>query len=208
MKMTNDLKELEMKLLRSSQYYGQYLGIDILSRHIQWCKETLSPCAKKNSSIEFLHLDVKNNRYNPQGKLSTQDADFGLKPKSTDVILLTSVFTHMYEDEILEYLHKIKSSLAPEGRVLATAFLLNDSWAECEQAGLSAYPMPYELNEHCRYKDEKDPLHAIGYSQDWFCELIKKTGLKLESDPILGRWCGRKEGYRWQDILILSHDHD
>src|SRR3954447_19991659 len=47
-------------LLRSGGFAGPYLGLDILARHIAWCRAHLSPVS--GGRFRFEHLDIRNGR--------------------------------------------------------------------------------------------------------------------------------------------------
>lgn len=106
-------------LLRAGGFRGRYLGLDILPRQIAWCQENFTPLSE--GSLRFELVDIKNDRYNPAGRLSPRSVSFDVETGSADVVLLASVFTHMYADDIVHYLGEIRRMLRPEGRCLATA---------------------------------------------------------------------------------------
>lgn len=191
-------------LLRREAFSGVYYGLEILPRHVAWCQDNITPCGP----YRFLHLDVHNARYNPTGKHRIFDVDFSEMPK-VDVVCFFSVFTHLYEEEIRFYLREAGALLRPGGKVVGTAFLLNDSSRAGESVGTSRYPMPHRLNAHTRYFNEGDPLHAIGYEQAAFEGMVRDTGLVVE-DVVLGSWCGRAPNEAFdpfQDLLIAGAPH-
>ena len=182
---------------------GQYLGFDILPRHIAWLSENLS-AAPSPAHLEFRHFDVHNGRYNPNGKLKATQVALPAASTAPDLILAFSVFTHMYADEITHYLSELATQMNEGSIFCATFFLMNASWQECEAAGSSAYPMQFELGEDCRYFNEEDPLHAIAYREEWVLAACAEAGLELADDIHLGGWCGRgRQQSCYQDTLFL-----
>jgi SAM-dependent methyltransferase len=180
-------------------FQGRYRGFDILPRHIAWCIENLT-----RDNIKFSHLDIKNDRYNPKGELDARSVNLGLGKGSVDVVLATSVFTHMWPDEITNYLAQISRALRSGGRAYLTFFLLNDSWKALDAAGKAkAYPLPHFSPEgNYRYMNPENPLHVIAFSEDWLADQFTVVGLDVEQ-VCLGQWAGRSDAQRWQDVFIV-----
>jgi SAM-dependent methyltransferase len=183
-------------------FEGTYLGLEILPRHVAWCSDTLTPAS--GGLLEFGHLDVRNARYNPGGSMAASEATFAVSDGVVDVAVLTSVFTHMYAVEIERYLAELARVLRPGGRALTTFFMLDETWLECELAGRSAtLPMRFALGESCRYHNEKDPLHAIGFTPTWIRAAVADAGLRIYAlRP--GDWCGRRAARGYQDTVVLE----
>lgn len=188
-------------LLRRPGFEGTYVGMDILDRQIRWCAENLAPCGGGRFAFRF--LDVQNGRYNPTGAIAPDEVDLGVPDGEADVVVLTSVFTHMHENEIRHYLREIRRMLAPRGRAYVTFFLLDDEVRANEAAGRTGYPLPYELAPHCRCMTQEDPLHVIAYDERWVLERLAEAGLEAV-ELHHGEWGGRGEGLDFQDTLILA----
>jgi len=183
-------------------FEGAYLGLEILPRHVAWCSEAITP-ASPGGRLEFRHLDVRNERYNPTGSTSATEASFGVEDASVDVAVLTSVFTHMYPAEIVRYLGELRRVLAPGARALTTFFALDETWREAQLAGPGTLPMPHVLDATCRYHSAEDPLHAIGYAPAWIRQAVSAAGLQVYATR-LGDWCGRPAARGYQDTFVLE----
>jgi SAM-dependent methyltransferase len=183
-------------------FEGTYLGLEILSRHVAWCSDTLTPAS--GGQFEFGHLDVRNERYNAGGAMAASEATFEVSDDVVDVAVLTSVFTHMYAAEIERYLAELARVLRPGGRALTTFFMLDETWLECELAGHSTtLPMRFALDESCRYHNESDPLHAIGFTPTWIRSAVADAALRIYAlRP--GTWCGRRAARGYQDTVVLE----
>ena len=155
-------------LLRSGNK-RPYIGIDILKKQIAWLRANFSSVAP---SYEFRHFDVKNGRYNPGGTLDPADFRITDIPSPVAAIFSMSVFTHMYEADIILYLKEFKRVMSPSSVAVATAFLL-DSTAR------RAYVFNERVNDHCSYYVREDPLLAIAYSTDWFRETLNELGFSV-----------------------------
>jgi SAM-dependent methyltransferase len=183
-------------LIRWRGREGRYLGMDILPKHVAWCQAHLG-----GGSIRFEQMDVQNDRYNPKGKKTPTEVEFA--PLNADVVVLTSVFTHMWPDDIVHYLKQIRIALANDGTAYLTFFLRNASQAQSEQEGRSEFPLRQEVSSFCSIHDPENPLHVIAYDEDWVLQQIEDTGLSCSQPPLLGSWCGRQSD-RFQDVLVVT----
>jgi SAM-dependent methyltransferase len=184
-------------LLRS-HFTGRYRGFDILPKHVAWCVENLA-----GPHVEFSHLDVQNDRYNPTGTQGAATVDLGLEPASADVILATSVFTHMWPDEIGNYLRQMARALRLEGRAYLTFFLMNDSWRALDRDGKPTFPLPHGSEDGAyRFMNPDNPLHVIAYEQPWVEAQMEAAGLEV-IDVRLGFWAGRESPALLQDGVVV-----
>jgi hypothetical protein len=126
--------------------------------------------------------------------------DVGLEP---DVVLVASVFTHMYPDAIAHYLDEIGTLIGRSTRIMATFFLINDSQRQAEADGRSRYPLEHEFNNFARYWNRDDPLHVMAYQKDWVVSQAAEAGLEIRATH-LGSWCGRTDARPYQDTLIMG----
>ena len=129
---------------------------------------------------------------------------FDVADASVDVVVLASVFTHMYPRDVRHYLGELGRLLKPSGRALATFFALDETWREAETADRSSLPMPFELEPGCRFHRESDPLHAIGYAPTWIRGEVDGAGLRIFACR-LGTWCRRAAALGYQDTFVLEH---
>ena len=105
---------------------GTYTGIDITPQSIAWCQRHIS---RRYPLFTFVHADLYNKRYNPDGKLHANSYTFPFADRTFDFVFLTSVFTHLLPADATHYLQEIARLLAPQGNALLTFFLLNDRQA-------------------------------------------------------------------------------
>lgn len=190
--------------LRRAGFDGRYLGFDIVPRAVDWCRDVLAPAS--GGALAFQHLDVHNDRYNPGGALTASEVSFPLADAGADIVIATSVFTHMLPDDVRHYLAETSRLLSPNGRALVTFFALEPTWEEAELARRSKLPMLHRLDPSVRYHNPDDALHAIGYDVRWIHEAVAAAGLRVYATR-LGTWCGRTAGLGFQDVFVLER-HD
>ena len=181
-------------------FQGTYLGIDIKKPSIDWLQENFS---SRLPRYQFRHVDIGNERYNKAGRLTGSDLAIDARYHHPDLILVLSVFTHMYEEDLVAYLKTIAAIMSPKSVLYATFFLMSEEQRQLEAAGKSRYLLRHAINDHCRVADPLNPLHVIAYDQHWIMNLVASQGLRcLEFMP--GWWCGRKSKGVAQDTLILA----
>ena len=113
-----------------------YLGIDVHAASVAWCNRYLA-----RPNFRFLHVDTKNERYNPEGRYTGR---LPVADQSADIIFLYSVFTHMRLTDIQGHVAEIGRALAPGGRCLLTIYA--EQWPKEEEENPPGYLS--ELGNH------------------------------------------------------------
>ncbi len=189
---------LAYAIFNNSKFDGKYVGVDILPKHIDWCKNNITPYI---NNVVFELLDIKNDRYNPAGKIDARNIKLNFNDSEFEFCSLFSVFTHMFEDEIKNYLKEIYRIIKKDGFAIVTFFLLNKKRMNKVVNSDSGLTMKYALNEYTRYYNKKDKLHAISYDENFVFSLIKNQGFSIE-DCIYGHWAGGNN-IHYQDTIII-----
>lgn len=89
------------KLLSS----GTYTGVDIIKPSIEWCGANIT---SRFPNFRFHYLDIHSQIHNPSGQVRVQEVQLPVKDQSIDRIILQSVFTHMFEPDIVHYLREFR----------------------------------------------------------------------------------------------------
>lgn len=92
-----------------------YTGVDVRSNCIKMLKGEFDDC-------QFKHLNIKNTRYNPNGKHDLNEYKLPFGDNTFDIAIAFSVFTHIplpWEG----YLKEINRILKPNGVFMVTFFL-------------------------------------------------------------------------------------
>ena len=176
---------------------GRYEGFDIVEEGIAWCSEHISP---RYPNFNFVHADIYNARYNPDGRIQSADFVFPYEDESFDFVLATSVFTHMLPGDVEHYLMEIVRVLRPAGRTLITFLLLNDESLRLTEADRSMLAFPYDRGSY-RIAREDIPEAVVAYQEDFVIRLYEKVGLR-DATAHYGRWCGRERFLSYQDIVV------
>jgi SAM-dependent methyltransferase len=179
---------------------GSYDGFDVNRAGIGWCRRRY----RRHPSFRFQVADLFNARYNPQGRFRAAEYRFPYDDDAFDVAVLTSVLTHLLQDECDHYLAEVARVLAPGGRMLATFFLLDDASRALIAEGRSGLDFP-DAHDDVAVLDERVPEEAVAYSDEWVFESLRRHGLVLtQVHP--GSWCGREEFVSFQDIVVACKE--
>jgi ubiquinone/menaquinone biosynthesis C-methylase UbiE len=181
---------------------GSYEGFDIVDVGINWCKKHIS---SKFPNFNFFHVDLKNDLYNLKTQTEANTFTFPYADDCFDVVVLTSVFTHMMPDDVDNYLNQIQRVLKPGGKCFATFFLLNEESQSLIDNKKSAYDFAHKY-EHYSLLDKNVKEANIAFEEDYLKnDLIAKNNLKTDR-VAYGWWAGRSknECLDFQDIIILQ----
>ena len=189
---------IALPLTRVLDSSGGYDGIEIVKSGVDWCRKNITA---KHPNFRFHHSDIYNGTYNPRGQVQADDYRFPFDDDSFDVVILTSVFTHLLASTIDHYVAEIARTLRPGGRVLATFFVLDDESLRLLDGGHSAIPMHESMEGGVRVMSRETPEAAIAFPEPWVRDVFAGHGLTVQ-EIHRGTWCGRPEGLSVQDVVI------
>ncbi len=160
---------------------GHYYGFDIDQKCINWATEVISDY---NSSFHFDRVDICNQRYNPDGKIDSSKFIFPYEDNCFDVIILTSVFTHLKDKDMEHYLAEVARVLKKGGRCLITYFLFNDHSGASFEARRD---ITFDFNfGHYLLHHEHELEYAIAFDEAYVRELFKKNHLNIHLPIVYG----------------------
>ena len=187
---------LPIGLLESSGFRGRYVGFDVSAKHVRWARRHLKPLSPR---LDFRLVDVRNDRYNPDGDVPSAQTRFPVRSASFDVACLFSVFTHFEPADAATYLRELHRALRPGGWVVATWFLWDEERRQDVETG--TYPMVHQRDDVVLFADEADPLWAIAHHRDAVERMVAESGLVIERIE-LGTWA-HGPGPELQDVVVL-----
>jgi SAM-dependent methyltransferase len=179
---------------------GRYDGVDIVAPGIAWCRENISD---RYPDFRFHHLDCIHPLYNPKGTQATTTSRLPFDDHGFDFIFLTSVMTHLSLPEVRSYAAEIARLLAPGGRVLVTAFLMNPPARAALEQGGGRLPFAADGGGPEYHAYAESPLAAIAFDEDVLLAAFLKAGLRRRRPARYGHWSGRKLP-DFQDICIFE----
>jgi SAM-dependent methyltransferase len=121
---------------------------------------------------------------------------FPHRDASFDLILLTSVFTHVLPDELTQYLSEIARLLAPDG-VAYASFFLYGSQSATDLAG--RHPLKFTFaHEGYSVSREDFPANAVAFEEAFLSQALRQAGLRLIGAP----------RYGGQDLILITRDEN
>jgi SAM-dependent methyltransferase len=175
---------------------GTYEGFDVVEEGVRWCAENITP---QFPNFGFKFVDASNSQYRPNGASPASEVTFPYDDEQFDLVFLISVFTHLLPDALHRYLSEIARVLRPEGRLVATFFLLTD---ESREAILGKPQQPIIECGDYQVLSEAQPEIATALQQNDVLEALAAHGFELNSHILRGTWFRQQrcdEGH--QDII-------
>jgi SAM-dependent methyltransferase len=173
---------------------GSYDGFDIVARGITWCRlhyvDTPVP-------FRFHHADLRNAAYNPGGAQAAVDYRFPFADGSFDLVVATSLFTHVLAGVADRYLAEAARVLATGGRLFSTWMLLTAD----DRNG----PLPRGLSRTApaaptAVGDPAVPEAMVAYDESWLRQVADAHRLRVETIR-RGSWPGRS-ATNYQDLVL------
>jgi SAM-dependent methyltransferase len=177
---------------------GRYEGLDIDRIGVDWCQRNITP---RFANFRFQMADIHNKYYHPGGRWKASEYRFPYADAQFDLVILTSVFTHMFPADVDNYLSQIARVLKPGGRAYITYFLWNPEAEALGAQGKTHFAFPYQLDGF-RSSEEAVPEQGIALPEDFVRGLHAKHGLTIETPVHYGKWRGRGEGMDFQDVMV------
>jgi SAM-dependent methyltransferase len=176
----------------------RYTGMDVDRAGVEWCRRHIT---SRDPRFEFYHADCRNPSYNPKGSIDERSYRFPHDGSSFNLILLTSVLTHILEDGLRNYVQEAARLLSPRGVIYATIFLYQSPEQLAAGSGLpeAAFTAIHEAafqNARGNYALNRDdhPANAVAYSEQFVRAVVKDAGLSVIEPPAYGS----------QDLLLLT----
>ncbi|MBX9709693.1 MAG: class I SAM-dependent methyltransferase, partial [Xanthobacteraceae bacterium] len=136
---------------------------------------------------------------NPQGKLSANDFIFPYANNSFDLVILTSVFTHMLGTPMENYLMQISRVLEAGGRSFITYYLRTPLSAQGIFSGKSTFNFNCR-RDGCWIQGEGTPEAAVCYDLTDLEALYAEAGLSIEKVVTTKWWDGSEP--TGQDFIV------
>lgn len=157
-----------------------YIGIDVNPTAVNWCQKYIS---SQYPNFRFIHLDLQNERYNPDGQPIDTQFELPLKDETVNIVYLYSVFSHMLRDDVKHYLRELNRVLVSNGNVFFTAFSEQD--------------VPIETVNPAGYQNInwKADLHCVRYNHGFLLSVIEKNNFLLKTFEYGGETEGQSAFY-------------
>ena len=101
------------RFLVNNPHVARYTGFDVFAPYVDWCNRFFGELHR--GRFAFYHLDVRTERYNPNGALGCADARFPAADGDVDLVYAASLFTHLYPDDTRTYAREMARVLDDGG---------------------------------------------------------------------------------------------
>jgi SAM-dependent methyltransferase len=142
----------------------RYEGIDVSAAAIAWCRRHVG---RGRSNFHFTHLNLRNPRYNPGGRLITDDFRLPFAEGEFDVAYLYSVFSHMEWPDIAVYIRELRRVLRTGGGVFLTMY--------AAPGGPDMVVNPADSD-----REWTGPLHCVRYNLEFVEREFGAAGFSVE----------------------------
>ncbi len=176
---------------------GSYDGFDVMADAVAWCRRAYG-AAGLAVPFRFVHADIENALYNPGGRVRAAEYRFPYVDGAFDLVLATSVFTHLLAETAAWYLAEAARVLAPGGVLFTTWFLVRDVGPD------AAFRFDRFEGGPAYVADPALPEAAVGYEEEWVSAQLADVGLAFDRPALLGTWAGGA-GTSFQDLVIARH---
>jgi SAM-dependent methyltransferase len=174
---------------------GSYDGFDVVAPGIAWCE---SRYRDTPAPFRFRHADLRNPAYNPDGAVAATDYRFPYEDGAFDLVIATSLFTHLLDAAADHYLGEAARVLVGGGRLLSTWYLIEDEHRVAPPGGFRRIT----VGAPTAVRDPDVPEDAVAFDQAWLRARLDAHGLSLRT-LARGSWAGR-DGRSLQDIVVAD----
>jgi SAM-dependent methyltransferase len=204
-----------LALLRTIRPPGSYTGFDIQPKLIDFMNRLFAQLGLS----EHFHADcfpIENEFYRGAGKpVRAEEFEFPYDADRFDCSFLSSVFTHMLSESVMNYARNLARVVRAGGRILVSAFLLENSpegssggapWADSpRRRALHEPPNPVDRGRLKVLKPD-NPGYLVAYRLDFLTDTFRNFGCHLVGEPLWGSWSGRSDFYSYQDFLVFRKE--
>ena len=189
---------LAIPLTRLLGHDGSYEGLEPVPALVAWCSKAIT---RRFPNFRFQVADIQNALYNPAGSVRAEEFTFPFPENNFDLIIATSVFTHLTSKALINYAVQCSRVLRPGGRLFASFFLLDKGSRSPDgkinfSARVEGDPLAWTL-------DKELPERAVAFRSDALIPIFQARSLALEPPIRWGCWTGLQPAYSGQDILIF-----
>ena len=188
---------------------GHYVGLEIVKDSVDFCQKNIIPLTAPNSHFEFIHTDIHNTFYNPSAEYELANYNFP-DLGEFDVVFMSSVCTHLNNEDLLLYFKHIQQWTRSGGDFLATWFLVDDLAREQLLNPNKSHALPFDLSgkgPDYFLKNLGKSTDAVSYDVDYVLDLYKSHSLSTISTMYLGPWSGvERQIGAFQDLIVARKD--
>ncbi len=200
---------------------GRYSGYDIVVPAIEWCSKnykafpnfSFSAIATEESSEHYAALDSRFSKVLQNENLhksfkENSGAHFWEPDGTVDVVFSFSVFTHLLEPQVTDYLRETYRVLKPGGHSFQTTFLIDDESVAGMASGKATHHFQF-VEKLGSYHDSLEfPLNTVGFAKEKALAMYVTAGFSPENLRVIkGSWSDptlKSPQRYYQDVIIAK----
>ena len=206
LEMVSAIGRISLQFTNILSESGSFTGIDIMPAQVAWCNGHI---AARYPWFRFLAADIYNAEYNPGGTIKASSYRFPFADNELDLVVLTSVFTHMLRQDVAHYLSEIFRVLKPGGWCFSTFFAYGEQELPRVCTGDANPVFGFPIYRHngkilavCASAECIE--EAVAYERGFLRGLFDEAGLVVNSE-LAGNWLKRDEVcHSYQDVIIAQ----
>ncbi len=178
---------------------GDYQGFEAMKLGAEWCTKNITP---RFSNFRFQYVGLHNDLYN-SGGIDAATYTFGYPSDSFDMACAISVFSHMVDNEVENYLSESYRVLKKGGKLIATFFVMDQDSLSAMEGDYKGFKFDSEYQNY--YLMDKNVTSAnVCFKKHYLNAIIAKSGFTIQT-MTRGSWFGIENGndLAFQDVLIL-----
>ena len=177
---------------------GKYVGFDVNSYFVDWCKQNL-----QYPKFSYGWYDLQHDEFNPAGKIDSTKFSFPYADNSFNIVCAIALFNHLQPDTVVQYIKEISRVLVNRGIFIGTFMLLNQQ--SQYSINTSGKPYIYEIQNNDAWYAYKDrPLFNVLHPELIVRRSFITNHLMLREPIRYGEWCGSTLALTGHDVLIAK----
>ena len=157
------------------RFRGQYHGFDVDPNMVRWCQENFDP-----AHFAFRAVDSYSAVYHPEASNKAAAVRLeGCGDNAIDLVFSQSLFSHLLEDDLRNYVGESLRVLRPGGIMAMTYFCLDDLRRLNLLGG--RWTFSHRIGNAC-VENARYPEAAVAYEQSWIEAVCRQAGFsKVET---------------------------
>lgn len=165
---------------------ARYVGYDDDATAIQWCQAA--------------YRDRPDFSFELATDLSATDHVLPFQDETFDVVVMHDVLTHLEPEAVAARLHEVRRVMIDEGRLFATAYLLDADARAAIAAGTAAIPFAAD-DEAQGAEGVHGGERTLAVDEEWLLDRVAEAGFKTVGIRH-GSWTPREDTKAFPDILV------
>ncbi|MCH9052459.1 MAG: class I SAM-dependent methyltransferase [Proteobacteria bacterium] len=155
---------------QTQRFRGRYIGIDIEEEMLNWCRKTMDA-----ERFTFMKSPHSSKSYNVTSG-NDENYKIDLPDQSVDFVYSTSLFTHLLDKQLINYIEESFRVLKPGRAMYMSVFSL-----DCPPPTYGSRHTFSHSVGNARVESLRQPEAAVAYNEDFLVKTSKNVGFTQAS---------------------------